>query len=735
MGDFADADLSVSPQLTRRSLIFPASSGASRHVLRVTAARLPMSSSNQVRASRCASTLRKATASMVSRNSIPAQHLRSLIPDSCRSPQVRNVVSMKVCLRAGGHRLKDFFPALAHLLPGQPLSMDRKNRRAARDAAAAAAAVSTATGGAGSGGNGHGPNDAPPGSALGNGIKKDGRNGVDPQPSLVDQSPGKGMSLPLSSPPQSPRHSLGLSSPPRNSNLSPRSGQAYLHVSSPRETPIPDQDSTSHFSEDRRSSLSPPRFASPPVSVAGHAGAFGSSTGRTLHRSVLSESSIFAPSQMNGYDGEAGVGSPAGRSARAVNRNGTAQKGRDGQGRNALVPFHLLGSPEPATASSFLPSTGAQMAYSPRESYRGSMSPLSSPRPLPSSLPGGNTSGSGGVFGTSPFSAPGSKSLFLSYNFEPEEDLNRQSKWEDARRRTDGSIFSHASAKPMSIGGRNGGTEMQDADNLVFEEDCLPSSLSDLLTPDEIRRRDSRHGRALDSFQSHSVPVQPLPGSYFPDWPDEASPPNHNPIAANGFRDAHGNGTTIVRDRLLNRQSDNASLSDQGSFRETSPFANVISPTLHARVLASHAPGSSLPQGLAAGLSRLHLIPAQHTGDTPPSSNASAYAASPPLNNNTVGFTSPLSSPRMNAVGASSGLPPGFALPAPVGIPSSGPMKTNSSFLFARRPSGLGASSPLARSTGFESAGNHFSAIGQLGHPDASRRSFEDDFDCPFEMD
>ncbi|GAA5851387.1 hypothetical protein JCM8547_004227 [Rhodosporidiobolus lusitaniae] len=40
-------------------------------------------------------------------------------------------------------------------------------------------------------------------------------------------------------------------------------------------------------------------------------------------------------------------------------------------------------------------------------------------------------------------------------------------------------------------------------------------------------------------------------------------------------------------------------------------------------------PGSSLPGGLAAGLSRLHLVPPAHTGETPPSSYAAA-AASPP---------------------------------------------------------------------------------------------------------
>ncbi|GAA5838938.1 hypothetical protein JCM11251_003742 [Rhodosporidiobolus azoricus] len=59
-----------------------------------------------------------------------------------------------------------------------------------------------------------------------------------------------------------------------------------------------------------------------------------------------------------------------------------------------------------------------------------------------------------------------------------------------------------------------------------------------------------------------------------------------------------------------------------------------LSPNTNASLAA---PGSSLPGGLAAGLSRLHLVPPTHTGETPPSSSSgsllasyAAAAASPP---------------------------------------------------------------------------------------------------------
>jgi len=52
--------------------------------------------------------------------------------------------------------------------------------------------------------------------------------------------------------------------------------------------------------------------------------------------------------------------------------------------------------------------------------------------------------------------------------------------------------------------------------------------------------------------------------------------------------------------------------------------SDPLSPS--ARALQSHAPGQSLPQGLAAGLSRLHLVPPSHRGDLPDLSEISAGA-------------------------------------------------------------------------------------------------------------
>ncbi|CAE6533560.1 unnamed protein product [Rhizoctonia solani] len=250
-------------------------------------------------------------------------------------------------------------------------------------------------------------------------------------------------------------------------------------------------------------------------------------------------------------------------------------------------------------------------------------------------------------FGSSPFSAPGSKSLFLSYSLD-QHDAGRPNapfdpKWDKQR-----------TIKP------------RDLDNAVDDEDLeefLPSSLTDLLSPGERERRMSRtrHG-ARPSVENHLF-SRSVPSSNMLDlksiWDEQnkprgrdadpslpqmrgtsqgrygenarsassslmgtsnvsagflaqrplGAPAGMRPVAAQSF----DNNAPAVPDFTLSASIDPVSTLGAMQSRpipgvQKVDLSSALSPS--TRALRDHAPGQSLPQGLAAGLSRLHLVPA-----------------------------------------------------------------------------------------------------------------------------
>ena len=206
-------------------------------------------------------------------------------------------------------------------------------------------------------------------------------------------------------------------------------------------------------------------------------------------------------------------------------------------------------------------------------------------------------------------------------------------------------------------------TTALDSDDGDMEE-LLPSSLNDLLTPEERKRRLSRSGNSkpapthANHQYSRSVPAAGLlDASIWKDPPteressaasisfrsgfgSEGPSPSHFPGTSNasgaflpqfnrttnqptrGFvshsfdqdRDEVGVLPQLSASRAL-RYDNNGIPLGYSPNRSVALGSDALSPS--ARALQSHAPGQSLPQGLAAGLSRLHLVPLSHRGDLP----------------------------------------------------------------------------------------------------------------------
>lgn len=196
-------------------------------------------------------------------------------------------------------------------------------------------------------------------------------------------------------------------------------------------------------------------------------------------------------------------------------------------------------------------------------------------------------------------------------------------------------------------------------------EDLLPSSLSDLLTPSERARRMSRH----DSHDSHAgspsrLPYNPHqyvgaerlaqsagaalpPGGFLQSlWSQDGRDARKEGDGAEGTSPAAAGAELSfggaqpqppLRQSLLSqqRQPDSASPSPKSSPSKALPAAapavpgarlgawQTVAPAVDApflmrgtdpsspsaRVLSEHAPGQSLPGGLAAALSRMHMQP------------------------------------------------------------------------------------------------------------------------------
>ncbi|GAA6012328.1 hypothetical protein JCM11491_007094 [Sporobolomyces phaffii] len=319
---------------------------------------------------------------------------------------------------------------------------------------------------------------------------------------------------------------------------------------------------------------------------------------------------------------------------------------------------------------------------------------LSPPRPqhvgystsVPLAVPGalsGNGNGQSSIFGTSPFS--GSRGLFIPSSYDSNEDgfpgspPSRPAMLGDMQRSSSNSGWPSYRSNEVAL------ADEDEGDDDGYDEGFLPSSLNDLLTPEEMRRRTlkAQNGHtpsslgngspSLDHFlPSKSVPVDllfsggkpalPTPSGQQPQFGSAtatspwgavtSSSSGHNPSAL-PFTPPQSLLAASRASSVLPVHATSPPSLSQGHYLSTSPlhpapqpfqsssFNDALGPQHPSRYpqsgLSPHAnaslaaPGSSLPGGLAAGLSRLHLVPPTYTGETPPAGMlySQALGASP----------------------------------------------------------------------------------------------------------
>lgn len=376
-----------------------------------------------------------------------------------------------------------------------------------------------------------------------------------------------------------------------------------------------------------------------------------------------------------------------------------------------------------------------------RLSYNGGGNGLEYGTSPPLAVPGTNGGGvvspsastAGGIFGTSPFSS--SRGLFMPSSYDSNEDgfprsppMRHTTLPGDGMHRTTSSGASWRNATAIDDEGA------EDDNGEDFDEGFLPSSLNDLLTPEEMRRRTMRaqgvpgsaaygpssvSSRNAFDLMSNSVPADLLLATGSPtassaaealktiipvpslgarsmsamspsEWPPigSSSPRNGSLLTQSRTREAtlvaavpptiNSAGRVVspttasllssalsgVRPPLQPPQSPST---QQSSPQLVAPIAvssgatyglysasfsggpvlpsaaqlngvssqsppTAAASTLHdsaslASELAGIAAPGSLPTGLAAGLSRLHLVPPAHTGETPPSLAGSYFGS------------------------------------------------------------------------------------------------------------
>jgi hypothetical protein len=298
------------------------------------------------------------------------------------------------------------------------------------------------------------------------------------------------------------------------------------------------------------------------------------------------------------------------------------------------------------------------------------------PLAVPGALSSPNGNGQSSIFGTSPFS--GSRGLFIPSSYDSNEDgfprspPARPAMLGDMQRSNSGSGWTSYRSNEIAI------ADEEDGDDDDFDEGFLPSSLNDLLTPEEMRRRTlkSQNGHtpsslstsspSLDHFlPSKSVPVDLLLSSGKPSLPptqygSAAAPspwgtvnssssgnnPSASPFTPPQSLLAASRASTLepVYATSPHQQSGlphpfySSSFNDAlGGPQYASRYPQTgLSPNTNASLAA---PGSSLPGGLAAGLSRLHLVPPNYTGETPPAGMlySQALGTTPASHQNTNG--------------------------------------------------------------------------------------------------
>lgn len=232
------------------------------------------------------------------------------------------------------------------------------------------------------------------------------------------------------------------------------------------------------------------------------------------------------------------------------------------------------------------------------------------------SVDNGAPIGSPSAFGTSPFSHPGGHSLFFSGSQDSESTgpFARMASQNFARSM---SQFEDSQARARWYGASRGGKDQEELGaGDLNEEDFVPSSLSDLLTPAELERR-SRSSR------TGALPPQPTTSSSMPaqgggqgslwELNLRTNGPDGGAAAEDAFSTSNRSAAFLSNGRNYDDYFNPVRDGNADPRTETTGIAvgssqlggQAFSPG--SRAALHHAPGQSLPQGLAAGLSRLHL--------------------------------------------------------------------------------------------------------------------------------
>ncbi|GAA5867745.1 hypothetical protein JCM1840_006678 [Sporobolomyces johnsonii] len=531
--------------------------------------------------------------------------------------------------------------ALAHVLPGQPMSFDRKNKRAAQ-AALREAQANGQDAGLVNTTNAMAQSPTRPGVDS-NGLARSLRQSVDlgrggDHPSIQMQTSVPGGAASSSSASQAGDVDAIFGSPDSLGLRTPASSPGLLHRTLPGDPP--------------HSPLTFATFAQGPTATF----VAPASSGLSHHFGSNGRSSVAAQALLT-------------EQARRLS----------------------------STSESLSPPRVQQLSRAHR-SFNGASAATDFPSSPPLGVPvapisaSANIPAPGSIFGTSPFS--GSRGLFIPSSYDSNEDAfprsppARHAVLAEMQRSNSGSVSAY---RPAEVA-----LDDDDEGDDGYDEGFLPSSLNDLLTPEEMRRRTLKasglhgpsslsNGPAFDPFiPSKSVPVDLLfPAARPVPPPVSLAPPTfgarsasmsgavsgtvwgslhsglegHNPAAApfeppqsmlsasrlagpglsssgstlNPADPSTATSSSLLHASLQPADPSHLLLPANGTAIYSSSFNDAVqhpsaprypqsglSPSTNASLAL---PGSSLPAGLAAGLSRLHLIPPTHTGETPPNTS------------------------------------------------------------------------------------------------------------------
>ena len=500
--------------------------------------------------------------------------------------------------------------ALAHVLPGQPMSMDRKNKKAAQQAAAAA------------GGGG--------------GTRGDRRKTGGAKEETLRVGIGRG---------------IGRGAAPMSiskATISPSAPAPPL-----RDTDFPfglpddfDQPVLAQTQKKQVESSGKDELEGPSPGVIAESGE-ETAAPKPVPESVASSNTFAPPKQDMQQPNPLPLSTPSTR------------RGYPRQNGSGDFGFGPIGSP-PRSSPGHTPTS--QPAHHPGHRINGFS---------PSTSPSGSGIGVGAgaaMPSTSPFSAPGTKSVFMSYS------LDRDSSTSTHIKASANTLVGGGGGGAASLSGIRGWDIMGSVPGVHDEEDdleeFLPSSLNELLTDEEKKRRWSRTGGQRPTLEqhhrySHSVPAASLMDNVKNIWNENGSDmqssggpspsllgtsnvstgfmprrpampasrafsdsphtthPNNIHFGFNGTESPSTGGFAsppLTGLYSFNRPQPqhHPATSSSNSFNVQQPRpipgaveevfnGNPLSPS--ARALQEHAPGQSLPQGLAAGLSRIHIKP------------------------------------------------------------------------------------------------------------------------------